>query len=200
MVNAKTGVHSGMVRTVLGPIPVETMGLTLMHEHVVLDTSSWWKRPCCASEIGFAERPLDISMLGDLRINRFLNRDNCGLLDVKVAIEELGHFVEFGGGTVVDPTNSALAAILGAAAHQPAHGPQRRHGSRLLFEPSHPNYVKDMTVDAIAKAIATTGSLGGQSGVARGSSARSASARTSRPRRKKCYAARREPPKLVALH
>lgn len=69
MVNAKTGVHSGTVRTVLGPIPVETMGVTLMHEHVVLDTSSWWKRPCCASEIGFAQRSLDISMLGDLRMN-----------------------------------------------------------------------------------------------------------------------------------
>ena len=97
MAKPKIGVHSGMVRTVLGPIPVEAMGVTLMHEHIVLDASSWWKRPCCASDIGFAERPLDISMIGDLRMNPFLNRDNCGLLDVKVAIEELAHFVEYGG-------------------------------------------------------------------------------------------------------
>ena len=79
MAKPQTGVHSGMVRTVLGPIPVEAMGVTLMHEHILLDTSSWWKRPCCASDIGFAERPLDISMIGDLRMNPFLNRDNCGL-------------------------------------------------------------------------------------------------------------------------
>src|ERR1019366_10085393 len=103
MADPKTGVRSGVVRTVLGPIPVEAMGVTLTHEHLLLDTSSWWKRPCCASEIGIAERPLDVSMIGDLRMNPFLNRDNCGLLDVKVAIEELGAFVEYGGQTVVDP-------------------------------------------------------------------------------------------------
>ncbi len=108
MAKPRTGVNSGMVRTVLGPIPVESMGVTLMHEHVLLDTSSWWKRPCCASDIGFSERLLDISMIGDLRMNPFLNRDNCGLLDVKAAVEELGHFVEYGGRTVVDPTNVGI--------------------------------------------------------------------------------------------
>ena len=86
MAKPKTGVQSGMVRTVLGPIPVDAMGVTLMHEHTLLDTSSWWKRPCCASDIGFAERPIESSMIGDLRMNPFLNRDNCGLLDVKVAM------------------------------------------------------------------------------------------------------------------
>ena len=64
---ASVGVQSGKVMTVLGPIPVENMGITLMHEHIVLDTSSWWKRPCCASDIGLAEKPLEVSMLGDLR-------------------------------------------------------------------------------------------------------------------------------------
>jgi hypothetical protein len=28
---------------------VTAMGITLMHEHIVLDTSSWWHRPCCAT-------------------------------------------------------------------------------------------------------------------------------------------------------
>src|SRR3954453_3366211 len=105
MTQPRTGVRSGMVRTVLGPIPVAEMGVTLMHEHILLDTSSWWKRPCCASEIGFAERPLDISMIGELRMNPFLNRDNCGLFDVKVAVEELADFVEYGGATGVEHTN-----------------------------------------------------------------------------------------------
>ena len=50
MSKPRTGVQSGLVRTVLGPIAVEGMGVTLMHEHIVLDTSSWWKRPCCATE------------------------------------------------------------------------------------------------------------------------------------------------------
>src|ERR1700683_1187111 len=100
MVEATIGVQSGEVMTVLGPIPVETMGVTLMHEHIVLDTSVWWRRPCCATDIGIAERPLDISMIGDLRMNPFLNRENYGLLDTKAAIEELNHFVEYGGQTI----------------------------------------------------------------------------------------------------
>ena len=97
MAKPTIGVHSGLVRTVLGPIPVEAMGVALMHEHILLDASSWWKRPCCGSEIAIAESALDISMIGDLRMNPFLNRDNCALLDVKAAIEELNHFVEYGG-------------------------------------------------------------------------------------------------------
>ena len=48
------GVRSGQVMTVLGPIPVEAMGVTLMHEHILLDTSSWWRRPCCAAAAGAA--------------------------------------------------------------------------------------------------------------------------------------------------
>ncbi len=90
--------------TVLGQIPVEEMGVTLIHEHLLLDASSWWKRPCCAGEISLAEQPIDVSMLGDLRMNPFLNRDNCELLDAGVAIDELMQFVELGGRTVVDPT------------------------------------------------------------------------------------------------
>src|ERR1700727_4072108 len=97
MTKPTIGVHSGLVRTVLGPIPVEAMGVTLLHEHILLDASSWWKRPCCGTEVAIAESALDISMIGDLRMNPFLNRDNCALLDVGAAIEELDHFVEYGG-------------------------------------------------------------------------------------------------------
>ena len=102
------GVPSGQVMTVLGPIPVEAMSVTLMHEHILLDTSSWWRRPCCASHIALAEKPIDITMIGELRMNPFLNRDNCGLLDADVAAEELMRFAEYGGKTVVDPTNLGI--------------------------------------------------------------------------------------------
>ena len=107
--------------------------MTLMHEHILLDTSSWWKRPCCASDIGFAERPLDISMIGDLRMNPFLNRDNCGLLDVKAAIEELDAFCRI---RRQDRRRSDQPRHrprpVGAAADQPAHGTQHRDGRGLL--------------------------------------------------------------------
>ena len=155
MTNPKTGVRSGMVRTVLGPIPVEAIGVTLMHEHLLLDTSSWWRRPCCASDIGFAERPLDVSMIGDLRMNPFFNRDNCGLLDAKVAIEELGAVVEYGGQTIVDPTNLGIGRDPSALQRVARRtGLNIVMGAGFYLEPSHPDYVKSMSVEAIAEAIA----------------------------------------------
>ena len=155
MTKPTIGVHSGLVRTVLGPIPVDAMGVTLLHEHILLDASSWWKRPCCGSEIAIAERPLDISMIGDLRMNPFLNRDNCGLLDVKAAIEELNHFVEYGGKTVVDPTNLGIGRDPSALQRiSRRSGLNIVMGAGFYLEPSHPSYVKDMTVETIGEAIA----------------------------------------------
>jgi len=44
MAKPTIGVHSDSSATVLGPIPVEAIGVTLMHEHILLDASSWWKQ------------------------------------------------------------------------------------------------------------------------------------------------------------
>lgn len=149
------GVRSGKVMTVLGPIPVEAMGVTLMHEHLLLDASSWWKRPCCAADIGMAERPIDVSMLGDLRMNPFLNRDNCQLVDAEVAIDELTRFAELGGNTVVDPTNLGIGrdprALQKISRRTGLHVVM---GAGFYLEPSHPDYVRGMSVEDIARAIA----------------------------------------------
>ena len=154
MAKPTIGVHSGLVRTVLGPISVEAMGVALMHEHILLDASSWWRRPCCGSEIAIAERPLDISMIGDLRMNPFLNRDNCGLLDVRAAIEELNHFVEYGGKTIVDPTNLGIGRDPSALQRiSRRSGLNIVMGAGFYLEPSHPPYVRDMTVETIAEVM-----------------------------------------------
>ncbi|MBX6323693.1 MAG: phosphotriesterase, partial [Rhodospirillaceae bacterium] len=149
------GVTTGTVMTVLGPVPVEAMGITLMHEHILLDASIWWKRPCCAADIGLAERPVDITMLGELRMNPFLNRDNCGLYDAEVAAEELMRFVELGGHTVVDPTNLGIGRDPGALQRISRRtGLNIVMGAGFYLEPSHPDYVKRMSVDDVALAIA----------------------------------------------
>ncbi|MCB1499259.1 MAG: phosphotriesterase-related protein [Bauldia sp.] len=141
--------------TVLGPIPVEAMGVTLMHEHLLLDASSWWKRPCCAADIGMAERPIDVSMIGDLRMNPFLNRDNCQLVDAEVAIDELTRFVELGGNTVVDPTNLGIGRDPGALQKISRRtGLHVVMGAGFYLEPSHPDYVRAMSVEDIARVIA----------------------------------------------
>jgi phosphotriesterase-related protein len=151
----KRGIHSGQVMTVLGPVPVESLGITLMHEHILLDTSSWWRRPCCATDIALAERPLDISILGELRMNPFVNRDNCGLFDAEVAIDELLRFVELGGRTVVDPTNIGIGRDPSALQRISRRtGLNVVMGAGFYLEPSHPSYLKNMSVEDIAMQIA----------------------------------------------
>jgi phosphotriesterase-related protein len=148
------GVGSGTVMTVLGPMPVEKMGVTLMHEHILLDASAWWKRPCCASEIAVAEQPVSVEIIGELRMNPFLNRDNCFLLDVDLAMGELNRFTDLGGHTVVDPTCFGIGRDPLALARI-----ARRTrlnivmGSGYYLEGSHPEEVARMDADDVAQKI-----------------------------------------------
>jgi phosphotriesterase-related protein len=102
------GVGSGHVMTVLGPLPVAQMGVTLMHEHILLDASGKWVPPSCCSDRFIGEQKVHIGILGALRMNPLMNRDNCQLFDADVAVEELMRFRELGGNTVIDPTNLGI--------------------------------------------------------------------------------------------
>ncbi|KAB7619480.1 phosphotriesterase family protein [Verminephrobacter eiseniae] len=145
------GVKSGHVMTVLGPLPVERMGVTLMHEHILLDASGKWQPSSCCAERHIGEQKVHIGILGALRMNPLMNRDNCQLFDAELAIDELMRFRELGGDTVVDPTNlgmgrdpSALQKIA------------RRTGLNIVMstgfylEPSHPAYVSQKSIDELA--------------------------------------------------
>lgn len=102
------GIDSGNVTTVNGPIAVDQLGVTMMHEHIVIDASSWWHCPDCAERMFLTDRPVGMGILGELRMDPFVNRDNCTLVDVDLAISELKQFGDLGGRTIVDPTNASI--------------------------------------------------------------------------------------------
>ncbi|MCW6508268.1 phosphotriesterase family protein [Lichenifustis flavocetrariae] len=142
------GVRSGTVMTVHGPIPVERMGMTLMHEHILLDASKLWNCPCAASELAMSDKPVSMEDIGELRMNPFLSRDNCLLLDVDVAVGELGKYYELGGDTVVDPTNLGIGRD--PAALQRIARRSRLNvvmGSGFYLEASHPDWFTRMDLD-----------------------------------------------------
>jgi len=66
--------------SVLGPVPAADLGTTAIHEHLFIDTSSYWIR-----QFG---RPKPEAVLGDERL----------------AVTELAHFTAAGGHTLVDIT------------------------------------------------------------------------------------------------
>ncbi|MEM8588960.1 MAG: phosphotriesterase-related protein [Pseudomonadota bacterium] len=150
------GVTSGQVMTVLGPLPVDQMGITLPHEHILLDGATSWCRPCCAGDLEMAERPVSVEFLGELRMNPFINRDNCQLSDAEVAIDELMKFADQGGATVIDPTNRGIGRD-GPALQRISRrtGLNIVMGAGFYLERSHPDYFAAMSEDQIAEQIIT---------------------------------------------
>ena len=139
------------VQTVLGPLPVTALGVTLMHEHILTDVRSWWHPSAENSKRALAERPVEMSILSDLRHDPFLNRDNCHLSDVAAAVEELWDFRELGGQTVVDPTVRGIGrdpVALRAIAQRT--GLHIISGTGYYLEASHPPEIAGASVETIA--------------------------------------------------
>jgi phosphotriesterase-related protein len=94
----------GHVMTVLGPIAADSLGPTLPHEHLFCDLSCYWQRPIEATQMTLADAPVTMELLGLIKHNPVLNRDNCRLSDFDLAVSEVMEFRKLGGGTIVDVT------------------------------------------------------------------------------------------------
>ena len=143
-----------LVQTVLGPVPVDALGITLMHEHLLLDATTWWHKTTGEHRRYLGEAPLSSALYGELRMDPFVSLDNCRLSDVQTAIEEVQQFRALGGGTVIDPTcrgigraPQALQAIARATALHIVMG------TGYYLEPAHPPEVKRMTAQAVSEII-----------------------------------------------
>jgi phosphotriesterase-related protein len=142
------------VMTVLGPIAPDQLGVTLMHEHLLLDATPWFKEPDLGSRRGLAHRPVSIEMLGLLRNDPFLCRDNCELLDEDVATEEVRRFRLAGGDSVIDPTCRGIGRDPQALQRiSRATGLHIIMGAGYYLEPAHPRRVRTMSLDTIAEEI-----------------------------------------------
>jgi phosphotriesterase-related protein len=142
------------VNTVLGPIAPEQLGVTLMHEHLLLDATPWFREPEAASLRTVAYQPVSIEVLGLLRNDPFMSRDNCELFDEESAIEEVRRFRLAGGETVVDPTCRGIGRDPRALQRiSRATGLQVVMGTGYYLHPAHPPHVREMSLEAIAEEI-----------------------------------------------
>lgn len=147
------GVHSGTVMTVTGPVPVTDLGITLMHEHILLDGDRAW-RPTPGLDPALTETPVRLEIYGELRMNPYMNRDNVSLRDEADAIAELDIFRHLGGRTVVDPTNIGIGRN-GPALKRIAQatGLQIVMGAGFYLEFSHPEWFAAMDVEEVTELI-----------------------------------------------
>lgn len=140
--------------TVRGPVPLDALGITLMHEHLLLDARAWWHRPEEPERLHLASAPVHAGIIGELRMDPFVNLDNCRLDDEPLAIAELLHFKAAGGATVIDPTCRGIGRDpLALRRISQATGLNVVMGAGYYLEASHPPTVRPMSVDAIADEI-----------------------------------------------
>lgn len=99
---------AGKVQTVLGLIEAEDLGITLTHEHCLIDARCLYIEPSSTSERAFAYQPVSLENLWWVRYHPYSNLDNLQLYDEELAISELSYFKRAGGSTVVDMSNIGL--------------------------------------------------------------------------------------------
>ena len=96
------------VQTVLGLVDAEKLGITLTHEHFLIDMTALVYIPKTPSEKALAYQPVTIENLSWVRYNMYSNLDNNRLLDEELAIKEAMLFKKAGGKTIVDVTNGNI--------------------------------------------------------------------------------------------
>jgi len=152
---------TGEVQTVLGTIAPEQMGVTLPHEHLLIDFKVMFAEPAAASDKGRAWEPVSLANLGWVRQHFNANLDNLRLTDEQVAADEILLFKRAGGRTVIDPTPKTLARDpLALARIARATGLNVVMGAGYYVHASHPPDMDRRSVDDLARemiADVTTG-------------------------------------------
>ena len=138
----------------LGPIAGEAMGITLPHEHLLIDFEVMFREPDNGAERGLARQPVSLANLGWVRHHFSSNLDNLQLLDERVARDEALLFKHAGGQTFVDPTNRGLARDpLALARIARATGLNVIMGSGYYVAAAHPADMDRRTSDDIAREL-----------------------------------------------
>jgi phosphotriesterase-related protein len=152
---------AGQAQTVLGPIAGEAMGITLPHEHLLIDFEVMFREPATGAARGLSRQPVSLANLGWVRHHFSSNLDNLQLLDETVARDEALLFKHAGGQTFVDPTNRGLARDpLALARVARATGLNIIMGSGYYVAAAHPPGMDARTVDDIARELVTDLTVG----------------------------------------
>ncbi len=143
----------GKVQTVLGLVSPVELGVTLPHEHCLIDMSIWFAEPQHVTGKQLAREPLSLENLWYVRYHPYSNLDNVQLLDEGMAIEELLRYRLAGGCTVIDMTNVGIGRdALALARISRATGLHIVMGAGYYVEESLPPGAT-MDEDAIARDI-----------------------------------------------
>lgn len=142
------------INTVTGPIPPDKLGLTLTHEHCLIDLRPYWRVPDDTGRHKSAKAPVRIRTIGQSRRNPLGNLDNLVLSDAELATRELREFRALGGTTVVDLTLPDIGRDVKALRSlAKATGLNIIAGCGHYIQISHPQELANESIDSIAERL-----------------------------------------------
>ncbi|HEC43623.1 MAG TPA: phosphotriesterase [Bacteroides sp.] len=137
------------VMTVTGPVSVEQLGITLVHEHIMVDGPVWFNEPDDSAR-HLRDVPVDKSIYEELRVNPYVNKDNVFMLDEGIASDELKIFQDLGGKTVVDVSCRGIGPFPEKLKRvSESCGVNIIMGTGYYYETSHPPEVKGMSINQL---------------------------------------------------
>ena len=160
----------GRVQTVLGTIMPDELGVTLTHEHLLIDLSPSVEPPAEASARALHFAPVSQETLGQIRYYQATNADNTKLLDIDTAIDEAEMYKRNGGDSLVDATSIGIArdpSALASISRQT--GLNIIMGSSYYVGPLHPPGMDGLSEEDIVGQIVQDVTVGvGNSGIQAG--------------------------------
>lgn len=144
-----------VIQTVLGPISADSLGVTMCHEHLLIDArDALFKEPSDPGERKLAHRPVSLEFLRWLHLNWESNLDNLVLDSEQLAIEEALRYRQAGGDGLIDCTLEGIGRNPpGLDRIARATGLNIIMGSGYYVAPTHPPHVSRMTEDQITAEI-----------------------------------------------
>ncbi len=140
--------------TVLGPVDPDSLGITVTHEHLLLDFEIVYEPPRFDAEGHLADEEISLHNLGWVRFNWTSSHDNLQLDNEQLAVAEAGYYAEAGGGTIVDVTSVGLRRSPQALERiSRATGLNVVMGAGYYVDAVHPDDFAEMSVDQVTARI-----------------------------------------------
>ena len=145
---------TGKVQTVLGIIDADSLGVTLPHEHLLIDMTARFVEPSEASEKRLAHQPVSLENLSWIQLHYLNHADDLKLADEKLAIKEVLLYKWAGGDTIVELTSIGIARDpLGLARIARATGLNVIMGAGYHLGLTHPPELATKTEEEITEEI-----------------------------------------------
>ena len=133
------GSIAGKVQTVRGLLEPDELGVTLAHEHLLVDLSPTYTPPTSSDEREFWDQRVSLETIGRIRHHFMPNRDNVILSDIPTAIDEISLYRQHGGRSLVDATSIGIARDpSGLAEISRSTGVNVVMGSSYYVDAAHP--------------------------------------------------------------